>query len=80
LVLDQGHGYTKELTSVDVGSDGYKLLAKDKLGVNARLQLFSEENSPKDLNHSIILSSKIYEDFIVPCNMRLNLVYFKKPF
>ena len=80
LVLDQGYGYTQELGTAQVESDGfYKITATySKVNIEARLQLVEDENWQNNIDEHITLMNKTHHNFIIPCSVKFHRVFFQQ--
>ncbi len=80
LILDQSYGYTKELGTASVESDGFYKISttNSKINVEARLQLVKDENWQNNVDAHVTLLNKTHHDFIIKCSLKLQRVFFKQ--
>lgn len=80
LILDQSYGYTKELGTASVESDGfYKIsITNSKIYGEARVQLVKDEDWQNNVDAHVTLLYKTHHDSIIKCSLKLQRVFFKQ--
>lgn len=80
LVIDEGYGYTNELGTAQVESNGfYKIMATySKVNFEARLQLVKNKDGEYNTDHHVMLTNDTYYDFIIKCSVGLKRVFLNQ--